>query len=114
MQNRGLKHHSFPACPAIGTDSGTPDAPGEAGSHLALLGKERIIVENIAANLDQIPPTGYRIHIVPLKLYDTCGAPVRLLAFKEPEKDASGATGFRTGLSARVVVSLVILCAWCL
>lgn len=51
--------------------------------HNTLLTNNKIILEFVA-NLDKLPSTGYNIHINPMKIEDSCGAPIRLMAFKTP------------------------------
>ena len=56
-------------------------------SHLALLSKNKFILEYVK-NIEKLPPTGYTVYLNPLNLYDTCGAPLRMLAVKNPDSGA--------------------------
>jgi len=50
--------------------------------HKALLGADKIIIENIA-NLDSIPPTGGFVLVLPIKIKDGIEVPVRLVGLIE-------------------------------
>jgi len=64
----------------IGIDTLSPDAIGEDFPvHRVLLGADKFIVENVA-NAKDLPPTGARVMIMPLKIKGGTESPVRLVA----------------------------------
>lgn len=64
----------------IGIDTLSPDALGEDFPvHRAILGAGKYIVENIA-NAKDLPATGAKIMIMPMKIKEATEAPVRLAA----------------------------------
>ena len=97
----------------LGIDTGSPDIGKHlraltGPAHVAILGKDRLIVENVNADLDRLPATGYDIHAIPMKLYDTCGAPIRLLAFRS-SRDASAAAGRDSSVLGVLVLSMLLM-----
>ncbi len=63
----------------IGIDTLSPDAAGEDFPvHRALLGAGKFIVENVA-NASELPVTGAKILIMPLKIKDGTESPIRLV-----------------------------------
>ena len=109
------QYYSF-SYSALGIDSGSPDSGKSLGIdedffkvHLMILGNQRIIIENIGAALEKLPPTGYNIHAVPINLYDTCGAPLRLLAFKTPQETSSARTVHVTSMLAFLSILIFFL-----
>lgn len=48
-------------------------------AHIALLKEGIFLVENLA-NLDQLPPTGAHVWLIPMKIKDASEAPVRAFA----------------------------------
>jgi len=65
------------------TDAAAPDEPDGVPAHRALLGAERVIVENLAG-LDDLPER-VTLHAYPLAL-GADGAPVRAVAEAAPER----------------------------
>ena len=64
----------------IGTDTLSADARGKDFSvHRAVLGAGKYLVENIAHAKD-VPSTGAKIAIMPMKIKDGTEAPIRLIA----------------------------------
>ena len=64
----------------IGTDTLSADAGGEDFPvHRVILGAGKYLVENIA-NAKDLPPTGAKIIIAPMKIKDGTEAPIRLIA----------------------------------
>lgn len=64
----------------IGMDTLSSDARGEDFPvHRIMLGAGKILVENVA-NAKDLPPTGAKILIMPMKIKDGTEAPVRLVA----------------------------------
>lgn len=64
----------------LGIDTLSPDAGGKAFPvHRALLGKGKYLVENVA-NTNDLPATGSKIFIMPLKIAGATEAPVRMMA----------------------------------
>ncbi len=65
----------------LGIDTLSPDARGEDFPvHRVILGAGKYIVENIA-NAKNIPPTGAKISIMPMKIKEGTEAPVRLVVY---------------------------------
>ncbi len=65
----------------IGIDTLSPDAGGkDFPVHRVMLGAGKYLVENVA-NAGELPPTGARVLIAPMKIAGATEAPVRLLAF---------------------------------
>lgn len=64
----------------VGLDAPSPDPRGSADlpAHRALLGANRLLLENLT-NLDDLPRR-FRLHAYPLALADADGAPVRAVA----------------------------------
>ncbi len=68
---------------AIGIDTLSPDRPQDGFKvHKAFLGAGKIIIENVA-NLDNMPPLGSFVMILPIKIKDGTEAPVRLVGLIE-------------------------------
>lgn len=64
----------------IGIDTLSPDSGGkDFPVHRVILGAGKYIVENIA-NAGQLPPTGAKISVMPMKINDATEAPIRLVA----------------------------------
>ncbi len=64
----------------IGIDTLSPDALGkDFPVHRIILGAGKYIVENIA-NAQNVPPTGAKILVMPMKIKDGTEAPIRLIA----------------------------------
>jgi kynurenine formamidase len=61
----------------------TPSADARGGEdfpvHRAILGAGKYLVENVA-NAKELPPTGARIFVMPMKIKDGTEAPIRLVA----------------------------------
>ena len=76
---------------ALGMDWGVIDSAISAalggnkayGVHQKLLPNNVLIYEYVK-NLDKLPPTGYTIYGLPLKIWNSCGGPVRMIAVKNP------------------------------
>jgi len=70
------------ALKGVGFDTISADGPGDREFlvHGIILGKERIIIENLT-NLDQLPRTGFSIACFPLHFSGADGSPVRAVAF---------------------------------
>jgi kynurenine formamidase len=65
----------------IGIDTLSPDAGGkDFPTHRVILGAGKFIVENIA-NAKNLPATGAKIMVMPLKIKDGTEAPIRLVAW---------------------------------
>lgn len=64
----------------LGIDTLSADT-GEAGFpvHRAILGRDKYLVENIA-NAKELPATGAKSFVLPIKIKDSTEAPVRLIA----------------------------------
>jgi kynurenine formamidase len=63
----------------IGIDTLSPDARGEDFPvHRLILGAGKYIVENVA-NAKNVPPTGAKVMVLPMKIKDGTEAPVRLV-----------------------------------
>ena len=64
----------------LGVDTLSADN-GSAGFpvHRAILGAGKYLVENVA-NLDEVPPMGAKIMVMPIKIKDGTEAPIRLVA----------------------------------
>jgi kynurenine formamidase len=85
-------NHKFPAVAAetaelliqrgimgLGTDTLSADTGAKGFPvHRAILGADKILVENIA-NADQLPPTGAKVFILPPKIAGGTEAPVRMI-----------------------------------
>jgi kynurenine formamidase len=64
----------------LGTDTLSADAQGKSFPvHRAILGAGKYLVENIT-NLDDLPPTGAKIFVMPIKIKEGTEAPIRLIA----------------------------------
>jgi kynurenine formamidase len=64
----------------IGIDTLSPDAVGDDFPvHRIILGAGKFIVENVA-NIKELPPTGAKVTILPLKVDGGTEAPVRMIA----------------------------------
>lgn len=64
----------------IGIDTLSPDAGGkDYPVHQMILGAGKYLVENVA-NAKNVPPTGAKIMIMPMKIKDGTEAPIRLVA----------------------------------
>ncbi|XP_015928189.1 isatin hydrolase [Parasteatoda tepidariorum] len=64
----------------VGIDTMSVDIPNERPStHVALMTNNIYGLENVN-NLDQLPPTGAMVYVMPMKLKSASGAPCRLLA----------------------------------
>ena len=64
----------------VGIDTLSPDAIGkDFPVHRVLLGAGKYIVENVA-NAKELPPTGAKSLVLPIKIKDGTEAPVRLVA----------------------------------
>ena len=70
------------ALKGIGFDTISADGAGDEAFlvHGIILGKERIIIENLT-NLDQLPRAGFSIACFPLHFSGADGSPVRAVAF---------------------------------
>lgn len=66
----------------VGFDTISADGAGDEAFlvHRIILGKERIIIENLT-NLDQLPRSGFSIACFPLHFSGADGSPVRAVAF---------------------------------
>ena len=63
----------------IGIDTLSPDAGGKIFPvHRVILGAGKYLVENIA-NAKELPPTGAKILIMPIKIQNGTEAPIRLV-----------------------------------
>ena len=64
----------------LGIDTLSADT-GEKGFpvHRAILGADKYLVENVA-NAKELPPTGAKIFVLPIKIKDATEAPIRLIA----------------------------------
>ncbi len=60
----------------------TPARPADSPIHRILLGGGVMIIENLV-NLEQLPPTGFTLMALPVKLYRGDGAPARAVALIE-------------------------------
>ena len=64
----------------IGIDTLSPDAGGkDYPVHRVILGAGKYLVENVA-NAKDVPPTGAKVMVMPLKIKDGTEAPIRLIA----------------------------------
>jgi len=64
----------------LGIDTLSPDVPeNDYPVHQVILGAGLYIVENLA-NLDQLPPVGSTIHVLPIKIAGATESPVRCFA----------------------------------
>lgn len=64
----------------LGIDALSADARGESFPvHRAILGAGKYLVENVA-NADQLPATGAKIFVMPVKIKEGTEAPIRLVA----------------------------------
>lgn len=64
----------------IGIDTLSPDAGGiDYPVHRVILGVGKYLVENVA-NAKNLPPTGAKIMVMPMKIKDGTEAPIRLVA----------------------------------
>ena len=81
---------------AVGADWGAVDSGPSLNSddatyylhaHKKLLSNNKIILEYVK-NIELLPPTGYTIYINPLPIYDSCGAPARVIAIRNPPSSA--------------------------
>lgn len=71
---------------AIGIDTLSPDRPEDGFKvHKIFLGAGKIIVENVA-HLDNMPPTGGFVMVLPMKIKGGTEAPVRLVGLIEKSK----------------------------
>jgi kynurenine formamidase len=59
----------------LSADTGTSGFP----VHRAILGADKYLVENVA-NAKELPPTGAKIFVLPIKIKDATEAPIRLIA----------------------------------
>ena len=67
---------------AIGIDTLSPDRPEDGFKvHKIFLGADKIIIENVA-NLDNMPPIGGFVMVLPIKIKDGTEAPARLVGLK--------------------------------
>ena len=74
---------------ALGIDTLSPDRPEDGFKvHKTFLGADKIIIENVA-NLDNMPPTGGFVMILPIKIKDGTEAPVRLVGLVENDNGAN-------------------------
>ncbi len=71
---------------ALGIDTLSPDRPEDGFEvHQAFLGKGKILIENVA-NLDNLPPMGSYVMVLPIKVKDGTEAPVRLVGLIARDK----------------------------
>jgi kynurenine formamidase len=63
----------------IGIDTLSPDSENSFPVHRIMLGAGKYIVENVA-NLDEVPSTGAKILVMPLKMRGATESPIRLVA----------------------------------
>ena len=64
----------------LGTDTLSADARGQDFPvHRVILGAGKYLVENVA-HAKELPPTGARVYIMPMKMKDATEAPIRLIA----------------------------------
>ena len=118
LPSNASKHHfnTFIFCSGIGIDWGVVDSGISLSSndsdyylhaHRHLLRDNRIIIEYVK-NIEKLPATGYTVFLNPLKLYDTCGAPLRMIAVKNPPSGAPGlhATG---GMLSVVTMIMIVM-----
>ena len=78
-------------------------------AHRRLLGSNKILLEYVK-NIELLPPTGYTIYVNPLNIYDSCGAPVRMIAIKNPASSGKRtARAAASGLMSLVLAMLVAL-----
>lgn len=64
----------------LGIDTLSADAGGvDFPVHRVILGAGKYLVENVA-NAAQLPPTGARVFVLPMKIKDGTEAPIRLIA----------------------------------
>lgn len=65
----------------LGIDTLSPDAMGESFPvHRVILGSGKYLIENVA-NARNLPPSGAKIFVMPMKIKEGTEAPVRLVAF---------------------------------
>jgi kynurenine formamidase len=65
----------------IGIDTLSADTGADGFPvHRAILGAGKYLVENVA-NAKELPPTGAKIAVLPMKIKDGTEAPIRLIAF---------------------------------
>lgn len=65
----------------IGIDGVSLDGAQSKGyvAHQTILGRNMYILENLNSKIDQIPETGAKVHIFPMKIEGASGAPVRVV-----------------------------------
>lgn len=65
----------------IGIDGVSLDGAQAKGyvAHQTILGRNMYILENLNSKIDQIPETGAKVHIFPMKIEGASGAPVRVV-----------------------------------
>jgi kynurenine formamidase len=64
---------------AIGIDTLSPDAPGDwFAVHEIVLGADRYLIENVT-NLDQMPPTGATVMVMPIPVAGATESPARII-----------------------------------
>jgi len=67
---------------ALGIDTLSPDRPDDGFKvHQAFLGNNKLLIENVA-NLDNMPPIGAYIMVLPIKIKDGTEAPIRLVGLQ--------------------------------
>ncbi|XP_013393356.1 uncharacterized protein LOC106161052 [Lingula anatina] len=66
---------------AVGIDSPSIGPSKTALAHLPL-SKNNIYMAEVVANLDKLPPKGYSVAMLPVKIKDGSGGPLRIIAFK--------------------------------
>ena len=72
LMERGIK--------GLGIDTLSPELERGFPIHQLILGRGKYIVENLA-NIDQLPPVGATILLLPFKVAEGMEAPVRAMAF---------------------------------
>ena len=76
--------------------------------HRTLL-PNNVLIYEFVANIDQLPPVGYTIYGLPLKIHDSCGAPVRMIAVPNPEGWQSGRGVGVRGMWGLVVAAVALV-----
>lgn len=84
----------------LGIDTQSVDSAQSKGyvCHQTILGRNMYILENLNSDVDQIPLTGAKVHIFPMKIEGASGAPVRVVV------------DINSGSHLRPIITLITLC----
>lgn len=77
-----VEEYGYKIC-GVGIDTFSPDCENDFIVHKMLLGKEKLIIENINEEVEKLPPRGAFGMALPLKISKAAESSVRFIAFFE-------------------------------